>query len=474
MISELSIKRPVTTVMFVLIVIILGVVSLTNLKQDLMPQMDLGIAIVMTGFDGAGPEEVENLVTVPLENVLNTVSNLKNMTSTSSNGSSMIVLEFMDGTDMDSAALKIRESIDLVSSMLPDASDPRVLQIDPSMMDQLIIGVTGQDMDLASLKNILDDEVINRLEKLEGVGSVTASGGLEREIGIELMPDKLNSYNVNGSQIAALLAAENINLPGGRLNQGEFELQVRTTGEFQSVEEIENLPITTPRGSVIHLRDVALVTDGFKTATSYSLVNGLQGISLSISKQSSANTVEVADRVLAEIDVLRAEFPDLDIITIMDNSSFIKSSVNNVWQTVIQATVLAALVLLIFLGSIRGSLIIGAAIPISIITTMGLMYFSDITLNMVTLNALVISVGMLVDNSIVVLESISRHLQAGKEPKAAAADGAKEVGLSVMASTLTTVVVFVPVLFTSGIAGVMFGQLGLILTFSLLASLVVS
>jgi HAE1 family hydrophobic/amphiphilic exporter-1 len=461
--------------MVILIVVILGIVSLLNLKLELMPQMDLGVAIVTAEYDGAGPEEIENLVTRPLEDVLNTVSNLEGLTSTSSDGRSLIVLEFSDGTDMDSAALKIRENVDLIKDFLPDGVEPHVMQIDPSVMDELSIGVTGQDgMDLVQLRNILDDEVIKRLEKLEGVGSISVSGGMEREISVELFPDKLANYGVSSSQIAQLLAAENINLPGGDLSQGEFELQIRTTGEFQSVAEIEAMPVTTPRGVVIRLGDLARVTDGFKKVNSYAIINGGQGIMLSIAKQSTANTVEVAERVVAEIDILRQDFPELDLALVLDTSGFIKSSVNNVWNAVFQATLLASIVLLVFLGGARTSLIIGVAIPISIIGTLGLMYFAGLTLNMVTLMALLISVGMLVDNSIVVLECITRHIQEGKDPKTAAVEGAQEVGISVVASTLTTVIVFVPVMFVSGIAGEMFGQLGLVLTFALMSSLVVS
>jgi len=438
-----------------------------------MPEINLGIAVVVAQYDGAGPEEVENLVTRPLETALSTVSNLQNMTTTSSSGVSVIMMEFTEGTDMDFASLRMRENIDMFRRLLPDGVDPRIMQIDPNMMTGFTIGVTGE-FDMVTLKSLVDDNVVMRLEQLEGVGSVTVSGGMDRVINIDLQPDKLISYGIAAPQIAGLLASENINRPGGMLMQGDVELQVRTTGEFQTVEEIANLPITTPRGALIRLSDVANITDGFRDVTSYSIINGLQGVTLSVAKQSIANTVEVSDLIIAEIDRLGTDFPELNFTIIEDSAEFIRLSINNVWTTVIQATLLAFLVLLMFLGNFRSPLIIGVSIPVAIIASMALMYFTDMTLNMVTLNALVISVGIIIDNAIVVLESISRYVDQGMDPKDAAKRGAREVSMAITVATLTTIAVFVPVLFVGGIAGEMFGQLGLIISFALLSSLIVS
>ena len=462
-----------TTVMLTLIVIILGVIALTNLRQELMPEINLGIAVVIAQYDGAGPEEVENLVTRPLEMALGTVSNLQNITTTSSSGVSVIVLEFVEGTDMDFAALRMRENIDMFRMILPDGVDPRVMQIDPNMMTGFTIGVTG-DFDMVTLLDMVEDHVVMSLEQLEGVGSVSTSGGMERLITVELHPDRLISYGIAAQQIAGVLATENINRPGGMLLQGDVELQVRTTGEFQSIEEIANLPLTTPRGAQIRLSDVADVTDGFRDVTSYAIINGLQGVTISVTKQSVANTVEVSDLINAELEVLSAQFPELNFTIIEDSADFIRASINNVWVTVLQATGLATIVLLIFLGNFRSPLIIGVSIPVAIVASMALMFFTDMTLNMVTLNALVISVGILIDNAIVVLESITRYVNMGIEPKEAARKGAREVSMAITVSTLTTIAVFVPVLFVGGIAGEMFGQLGMIISFTLLSSLVVS
>lgn len=469
----LSIRRPVTTVMLTLIVVLLGLIALTNLRQELMPEINLGIAVVVAQYDGAGPEEIENLVTRPLETALSTVQNLENIITTSSSGSSVLVLEFVEGTDMDFAALRMRENIDMFRPLLPDGVNPRVMQIDPNMMQSFTIGVTG-DYDMVALRSLVGYHIVPRLEKLDGVGSVGVSGGMTRIINIELFPERLISYGIASQQIAGVLASENVNRPGGMLLQGDAELMVRTTGEFQSVDEIANLPLTTPRGTSIRLSDVARVTDGFRDITSYSMINGRQGITVSISQQSIANTVEVSDLVNAELDRLRIEYPDLNIIVIEDSAEFIRASIDNVWTTVLQATGLAVIILLIFLGNLRSPLIIGVSIPVAIVASLALMYFTNMTLNMITMNALVISVGILIDNAIVVLESITRYVNMGMDPKEASQKGAREVSMAVTVSTLTTIAVFVPVLFVGGMAGEMFGQLGLIISFTLLSSLVVS
>ena len=468
-----AIRRPVTTVMATFIVIILGLMAFSNLRQELMPEMNFGIAIVIANYDGAGPEEVENLVTRPLRSALSTVTNLRTISTTSSAGSSLLILEFEDGTDMNHAAMGMRENIDMFSALLPDDVNPMVMQIDPSMMQGFTIGITGE-FDMVRLLDIVEDVVIQRIERLEGVASTSISGGISREISVEIDPGRLAHFGITAQQIMGMLATENVNRPGGLMVQGQSELQVRTVGEFQSVSEIANLPIMTPSGAVIRLTDVARVTDGFRGMTSYAIINGEQGVIVDISQQSTANTVEVGRLVTAELASLGRDFPELQFTVITDTSQFIVASLNNVWTTVLQATFLSMLVLLVFLGNGRSPLIIGVSIPVALVASLALMYFADMTLNMISLNALVISVGLLIDNSIVVLESISRYIAKGLDPKEAARKGAQEVGLAVTMATLTTLAVFVPVLFVGGIAGEMFGQLGLVISFSLVAALVVA
>lgn len=471
--SKVSIQRPVTTVMVVFIVILLGIVSMGKLPVDLLPSIEYPYALVMTSYNGAGPQEIESLITKPLESVVGTVSNVKNITSTSSNGSSMIFVEFNDGTDMDVATLNMREKIDLIKGMLPeDADDPMVMEVSPDMMATMQIGISGSD-DLVKLKQIVEDEITSKIERVEGVASVNISGGKEKEIRITLLPDKLKGYNITPSTVAQSIAAENLNLPVGEVKQGTSSLTVRALGEFSSIEEIRNLPITTA-GGVIYLRDIAEVEEVFKEMTSYAYINGKPSISLSVQKQSTANTVQVSKAVNKALDRLRAELKDIEITMIYDTAEFINLSINNVASTAISGGILAVFILFIFLRNIRSTFIVGTAIPVSIVATFALMYFSGLTLNMVSLGGLALGIGMLVDNAIVVLENIYRHRENGEGRKDAADKGTTEVGMAVLASTLTTIAVFLPIVFVEGIAAKLFKEMALTITYSLTASLVVA
>ncbi|HHW66263.1 MAG TPA: efflux RND transporter permease subunit [Epulopiscium sp.] len=471
--SKVSIQRPVTTVMVVFIVILLGIVSMGKLPVDLLPSIEYPYALVMTSYNGAGPQEIESLITKPLESVVGTVSNVKNITSTSSNGSSMIFVEFNDGTDMDVATLNMREKIDLIKGMLPeDADDPMVMEVSPDMMAMMQIGISGSD-DLVKLKQIVEDEITSKIERVEGVASVNISGGKEKEIRITLLPDKLKGYNITPSTVAQSIAAENLNLPVGEVKQGTSSLTVRALGEFSSIEEIRNLPITTA-GGVIYLRDIAEVEEVFKEMTSYAYINGKPSISLSVQKQSTANTVQVSKAVNKALDRLRAELKDIEITMIYDTAEFINLSINNVASTAISGGILAVFILFIFLRNIRSTFIVGTAIPVSIVATFALMYFSGLTLNMVSLGGLALGIGMLVDNAIVVLENIYRHRENGEGRKDAADKGTTEVGMAVLASTLTTIAVFLPIVFVEGITAKLFKEMALTITYSLTASLVVA
>jgi HAE1 family hydrophobic/amphiphilic exporter-1 len=444
-----------------------------KLPVDLLPSIEYPYALVMTSYNGAGPQEIESLITKPLESVVGTVSNVKNITSTSSNGSSMIFVEFNDGTDMDVATLNMREKIDLIKGMLPeDADDPMVMEVSPDMMATMQIGISGSD-DLVKLKQIVEDEITSKIERVEGVASVNISGGKEKEIRITLLPDKLKGYNITPSTVAQSIAAENLNLPVGEVKQGTSSLTVRALGEFSSIEEIRNLPITTA-GGVIYLRDIAEVEEVFKEMTSYAYINGKPSISLSVQKQSTANTVQVSKAVNKALDRLRAELKDIEITMIYDTAEFINLSINNVASTAISGGILAVFILFIFLRNIRSTFIVGTAIPVSIVATFALMYFSGLTLNMVSLGGLALGIGMLVDNAIVVLENIYRHRENGEGRKDAADKGTTEVGMAVLASTLTTIAVFLPIVFVEGITAKLFKEMALTITYSLTASLVVA
>lgn len=475
MLPKHSIKRPVTTVMVLLIVIMAGIIALTTLKLDLMPSVDIPIAGVMTTYVGAGPEEIENLVTKPLEESLGTVPNVDTISSISSNDSSIVIIQLEDGTDLDMAAIDIREKVDLVKDSLPDdANAPIVIKMDISNMSAIQIGVTSNTMDLTELNTFLDENIVSQFERIEGVASVSLAGGVENEIEIIVEPDKMEGYGITTSQLSQVLAAENSNYPSGRVSQGNNKLQIRSLGEFKSIDEIRNLPITTNTGAVIHISDVATVNEVQKDISTYSLINGRPSIMLNIQKQSNANTVDISDKVNAEITKIQRKYNNLNIIMLTDTADYIKMSINNIIQTAFQAAILAVLVLLLFLKDGRTSLIIGVSIPTSILATFALMYLNKMTMNMISMGGITIGIGMLVDNSVVVLENIFKKWESGLSAKEAAEQGANEVSMAVMASTLTTVAVFFPLMFVSGTVGQLFRDLSLTIIFSLASSLVVS
>ena len=472
--SKLSVKRPVAVIMVTLIAVILGAVSLTRLPIDLMPQIQIPIAIVSTSYSGVGPQEIEELITKPIENAIATVSNIKSIRSTSSEGNSIVIAEFGYSTDMEFAALEMREKVDMAKRALPsDAAEPMVLKIDPNAMAVMDLSISNGE-DLSKLQTISEDSIKPRLERLPGVASVTVSGGYENQIEVVVNQERLRSYGLSMDQLAQVLRAENLNLPGGEVNKGSQKLTVRTKGELQSLEELRSLPIGLPSGSTIYMSDIAQVQMKNKDITSITKTNGSRSISISIQKQSGTNTVQVADVIHKEIENIKRDFPDFKVSVVTDQSTYIKDSINNVVKSVVIGGVLAILVLFLFLRNIRSTLVIGAAIPVSIITTFALMYFNGITINMMTLGGLALGVGMLVDNAIVVLENIYRFRQEGYSRVEAAIKGAQEVGTTVIASTLTTVIVFLPIVFVEGITSIIFKELALTISMALGASLVVS
>ncbi len=473
--SKIAVKRPVTTSMVILIAIAFGFLSINNLKLDMMPNMNIPIAVVSTNYSGTGPSEMENLITVPLEGVLGTVAGIKNITSSSSNGNSLIVLEFENGTDIDMAALDMREKIDLIKDFLPDGADsPVVMKIDMNSMTSLSIGISSKQHNLVELKQLVDDKIVNRIERQDGVASVNVSGGKEKEIAIILNEEKLRGYGVSESQIIQFLMAENRNIPTGSIKQGSKSLQLRVGGEFKDVEEIRNLPITSPTGATIALRDVADISETFKESISLSYINGIPSVTLSIQKQSTANTVNVSNAVLKELDKIKADLPQLEVKVILNPADFVTMTLSTVASSAIYGGLLAVIILFIFLKDIRSTLVVAAAMPISIITTFVLMYYANITLNVMSLGGLALGIGMLVDNSIVVLESIFRKVEEGEDRITAAIEGAREVAMSVIASTLTTVAVFLPITFSGGLTAEIFNQLALTVAFSLISSLAVA
>lgn len=474
-ISEVSVKRPVAMCMIVMIIVVLGLYSLTMLPMDMYPNITMPMVLVQTSYSGVAPTEMENMVTKPLESAVATVSGIKSIQSTSSQGSSMVIAEFNQGTDIDVAAMEMREKIDLYGSALPDgADDPMIIKMDPSMIPIGNFSVSVEGYDLEKTKTFVDNEIASQLEGLTGVGQVNVSGGLDREIQIEVDPAKLLGYQLSFGSITNALMGDNVNLPGGDVKSGGKTITLRSIGEFTKMEDIESIPIMLPTGGTVYLRDVADVNDTYKKQESHSRLNNAESVALSIQKQSGANTVQVMDRVNAKLKQIQADNPDAQIHSMFDQSDIVKQMVSTVAQNAIIGALLAAIIMFLFLQSFRTTVILAVSIPTSVIATFAAMYFTGVTLNIVSLGGLALGVGMLVDNSIVVLENIFKCKSRGMSARTAAIKGAGQVAGAITASTLTTVVVFLPVVFTQDITSIIFKEMALTIAFSQLCSLLIT
>ena len=474
-ISEISIKRPITVIMFMLIIIVIGVVSFTRIPLDLFPKFDIPVAVVMTNYSGVGPQEVETYVTEVIESGVATVNNMNSIQSETSEGSSVVIVQFNDGTDMDFAALQLREKVDMVKGFLPDDADnPMVIKIDPNMLPIAQIGISSNTYDEIELKKYVEDTISPRFERLDGVASSDISGGIEQEIKIELDPLKVNGYGIPFNSVINLIQMENINLPGGTVEYGSKRLIMKTKGEFESVEEIKDLPISLPQGGTVYLRDLARIEEEVKERDSLARMNGQKSMGISIQKQTDANTVEVVRNVREEIKEINEENNGVELNIVFDQGQYIEKSIEQVFTNAILGALIAILILLAFLRNFRSTLVIAISIPFSIISTFVLMFLANITINMISMGGLALGVGMMVDNSIVVLENIFRHRQEGYSRIESAVMGAKEVSGAIIAATMTTVVVFVPIIFTEGVTSDLFREMALTVSFSLFASLVVA
>ncbi|MFP3916791.1 efflux RND transporter permease subunit [Lysinibacillus telephonicus] len=468
-----SIKRPVGVIMFVVVAIVLGFISLAGLKVDLFPKMDLPIAVVATSYTGASPQEIEELITKPIESSVGTIEGLDTLQSTSQQGASLVIMMFDFGRDIDDALIDVREKIDQIGGMLPEAAnDPMVMRLDPNAMPVVYASLTGAE--LSELQDIAENEVQPAIERAGGVASASIVGGIEREIQVNLDSAMLTNYGVTGSQIISALQAENKSISAGTVERGGKDVQLRVVGEYTSVDDIRNTNIPLPDGTTIKVSDVAEVVDTFKEQSSISTVNGEETLMFSIMKQSDANTVEVAEDVQKVMADLNEKFEErgLKLTTIMDTSTYISDSMDSVVQNMIIGGGLAAIILLFFLRSLKATLVIGITMPIAVISTFTLMYFTGETLNTISMGGLALGIGMMVDSSIVILENIFKKRQEGLPVLDAAAEGASELVSAVIASTLTTAVVFLPVVFVEGIASQIFRPLSLAVVFSLTASLV--
>ncbi|NLY71132.1 MAG: efflux RND transporter permease subunit [Clostridiales bacterium] len=473
--SKLSIDRPVTTAMMILIIILVGAVSIIGIPMDLLPDIEMPVAIVVVQYPNAAPEEVETMVTIPLEQSLSSVHNMKSISSMTTEGTSIVMVEFEMKTDMDFAALDMREKISMVEGFLPDdATDPLVIKMSMDFAPVVQVYVSG-DKSLVELNKIVEDDILSYFERSPGVASVDIYGGISEEVSIKFDQEKLNGYGLTLSTISQLLAAENINLPSGEVQRGSTKVIVRTLGEFKSVEDIKKIPITLADRSIVHLSDIATIEQGYQEQTSISRVDGKTAIGISIMKQSTANTVEVSNGIAKTIKTLEDRFPDLTFTVGFDQSDYIISSIFSVAESMLLGAILAIIVIFLFLKNINSTLIIAISIPTSIFATFALMNLADMSLNLITLSALTLAVGMLVDNSIVALENIYRlSQQEGYSPYEASVIGSKQIALALSASTLTSVVVFLPIALSSGLSSLLFADFSWTFIIALAVSLLVA
>ena len=474
-IFQFGVRRPVTVLMMFLAVVVLGILLVGRVNIDLLPDVTIPVAMVTTVYPGAGPEEVEAEVTKHIEEAVGKVGGLKTLQSSSGDNFSVVVAEFEYGTDMDATLATIRDNLGQVSSLLPDdAEEPVVAKADPSAMPVVFLGVSGGE-DERALRELADHIVKRELEKVSGVAAVNVMGGLEREILVTVDRRRLEAYSLSVQQVAGALAAENLNVPGGRITTSQIEYDVRTLGKFRSVEEMGSILVGTRNGVPIRLCDVAQVSDTHKEQRTITRVNGKPGVTILVIKNTDANTVKVAGGVREAVSRLGPRLPKgVSAEVLLDTSEFIMHSVNNTKDVLIEGAILAVLVIFWFLGSLRSTVIVAMSLPTSVIATFLLFYFGDMSLNIVTLGGLTLAIGRIVDDSIVVLENIFRHLQRGGQPAEAAIEGSSEVGLAVAASTFTTVSVFLALLLTGGLVGQMFRPMAITFTFALLMSLVVA
>lgn len=472
--TRLAVNRPVTTLMCCLIVVLLGVISLMRLPIDMMPDMTYPTVSVSTLYADAGPEEVETLITRPLERALASVTGVEKVDSTSAEGSSSIRVRFQWGMDLDEALSDIRSKIERARKSLPeDADPPHIRRYDSSDSPVVYLGLSGS-LSPAEITQLAENNIVHQLERIEGVAGTRLYGESRREIHVDVDRHKLESLNLDLSEIVAAISEENVNLPAGHYEEGYLRRILRSHGEFTSTDQIGATVIRESNGAIVRVSDVAEIIDGLEDRTGVVRINGQEGISLYVYKQADANTVEVSDRVRAAVEDINGQFENVKLMIRFDKAKYIRNSIENIQQAALYGSALAIVVLILFLRSLRSTLVIGISMPLSILATFILIYFKGFTLNMVSFGGLALGIGLLVDNSIVVLESIYRKREEGLDPRAAAIEGTGEVASAIVASTITTLIVFVPLLFISGMSGILFEQMAWVVSFSLICSLFAS
>jgi HAE1 family hydrophobic/amphiphilic exporter-1 len=474
--TRLAIKRGVAFTMLFIAILGFGGVSLLRLNPELLPDITFPVILVSATYSGTGPEEMENLVTRPIEEAVSTVGKVKEISSTVGEGQTMTILEFEWGTDMDLAAFDVREKLDLVESFLPeDVQKPFVFKFDPTMMPVMEIGIFSKKRDPKEIRKITEDKMKPHLERIEGVARATVFGGLEREIQVNLQRSRLQAYRIPIQQVIGAIAGANLTLPGGSITRGKQKYIVRTKGEFESLRDIENVIVSYNKGVPVRIKDLGEVLDGTKDVSTVSRVEEMPGVIVMINKRSDAVTVDVSKEVKSRLKSLRQELPeDVDFDIFWDQSDYINKSIGRLYEVAGQGALFAVFILLLFLVNLRSTIIIAVAIPMCIVVAFSAMDATGITINMISMGGLALAIGMLVDNAIVVLENTYRHMESGKDRRTAALIGTQEVTIPIIASTFTTVSVFLPVVFVPGMVGIMFRDMSLTVVISLLASLFVA
>ena len=470
-----SVKRPVATALIFAGVVLMGLFSYTRLAIDLFPDIETNMLTVITAYPGASASDIETNVTRPMENTLNSTENLKKLTSQSKDNMSIVTLEFNYGTNIDQVTNDVRDKIEMVKSALPDEiSNPIIVKFSMDMIPVVIYSATATTS-VNSLYKILDDKVANPLNRVPGVGAVSISGAPKREIQINVYPEKLEAYNLTVEQIGNAINMENLNVPAGNFDIGTQTYALRVEGEFSASDELNSVIIGSSGGRNIFLRDVAYVSDTIQSRVQESYTNGVKGATIIVQKQSGANTVDIANKVNELIPELQENLPpDIKLNLILDTSDFIKESINSLSETILLAMLFVVIVVMFFLGRWRATFIVIIAIPISLICSFIYLMATGGSLNIISLSSLSIAIGLVVDDAIVVLENITKHIERGSTPKEAAVHGTNEVAVAIIASTLTIVAVFFPLTLATGLAGVMFKQLGWMVTIMITVSIIVA
>ena len=468
-----AVNNPVTTALVFIAMAIFGIFSLINISLDRFPKFDANVIMVMSSYPGASAEDIETNLTKVLENSLNGVSDLKDITSTSKENMSMIILKFIEGIDIDVATNDVRDKLDMVNSMLPDgASLPFIFKFSADDMPIMIMAATAKES-LPALEKILDDKLATPLARVSGVGTVSVAGAPQREIQVYCDPNKLEAYGLTVSGISSIIASENRNVPSGTIDIGSNAYSLRVEKEFSNSDEMLDVVVGHVNGKTVYLRDVARVVDGVEERYQEAIINGVQGAQIIIQKQADANAVNVIKGVKKEMENIKKNLPsDITITTVMDSSHNILNTLDSLKETILLTFIIVMLVVYLFLGRWRSTFIIVLAIPVSLLASLMYLWATGNTLNIVSMSALSIAIGMVVDDAIVVLENISTHLEKGAKPKEAAVHATQEVGISVIASTLTMLAVFMPLTMIKGMAGIMFKQLGWITSIIMIVSTV--